>query len=296
MTGKFADVGKEAKDVFKNHEINGRRITVQAKTQEGVIFTKEIKQDSKKGLIGKVAAKYKHANGFHLDKVEVDSSHTFSAKCSLNGAVKNVDAKFTLDFVMTDLQKDGAGEKSVLGVEYKAGPTTTIFQVDPISSTAAGNILFGYKNFSVGFSGEGGMQNSSKTFGATAYGACLGYAGADYTMAACYSKAAQHTADLSIIHKASPTVTFASICSYDLAKTDEPMNAVSIKMGGQYDLDRATSFRGMLDQKGNMCLSYVQMMRPNVKLTSTAQLNMDFMNSTGSTTMKYGMGLDLGDF
>jgi hypothetical protein len=157
------------------------------------------------------------------------------------------------------------------------------------------NFLVARDSFRLGAHAAVAPKGASGALGATGYGAVLGYAGGDYAMTARYARGEDHKATLSVSHDASDAVTFASVCEYDVEKMSTPKEAVSMKMGGVCRMDARTEFRGMLDNAGDVSLSYAQVLNPSLRLTASAQLNMDFMNASGSTATKFGMGLDLGD-
>lgn len=291
---KYEDADKCASDIFKRgYDLDGQRATMKATSKDGVTFTKEIKQTSK-GVVGKLAAKYKDASGFHVEKVEVKSDHTFTSNLSLNGAAKG--AKFTLDVVLKDILQNGKDEKSEVGLEYQMGPSMSILKVDPVNGTLNANFLSSYKKFAFGASVNTLFGNTSKPFPIKAYGGLVGYHGPGYNMNFRYTKtSSKNTGVFSMFHKYSDKVTFASLCTYDFTRPKEA--AVSTKMGGKYVLDKNVVFQGMLDEKADLSLSCSHLVRPALKVTASATVNMEFMQNTSSPTeTKFGLGFDLGDF
>merc|ERR1740138_988790 len=87
--------------------------------------------------------------------------------------------------------------------------------------------------------------------------------------------------NLGILHKYSKDLTFGTLVEYKPAD-----KAVAIKAGGKYKLDPEATFQGMVDKDANLSLSYSQFLRPMVKLTTSAKVDMKFVNNGEGGTSK----------
>jgi len=279
-----------------------RKVTLKTKTSSGVEYkTEGTLNSAKQNMAGSIEASYKHPSGFHLDKFKVSSDHQFDADVSLNDQAEGV--KFTLGVTVQDFDGVGPDEKAAIGIEYTHPLFCASAKIDPVNDMKSeADIMLGYQDFSLGgkFKGAMGGKEGAKTYCVNDYSVALGYSlGADASMSLqATNKFKKYT--FGVLHQYSPDMTFAARVKYDatVAKDKRTSDAIQMSAGGVYKLDNETVFQGMLDQQARFTVGYSQFLRPMVKLTSSAVIDMNFVNnaSTGKAdATKFGCCLDLGD-
>jgi len=273
---KYGDITKSASDLLNNDYCFDRKFKLKTKTSNGVEFTVENVMSSK-GVAGKLTTKCAPFDGIKVEKAGVKTNGRLFGEFKLVNAVKG--AEFTLK------AEDGAGKSPAgeFAVNYASGSLNLDASVDVVNGpTVYGAGTFGYDNFTLGgevkyntgSDGDSGAEVSD-------FNGALSYSGRDYSVALTTSNKAS-AYGLSYHHNVSSGVQVA-------AKAD--VSAKSLAVGGIYNWDSETKFQGKFDSNGVVSANWIQVLRPKVKLISSAQVNAkDFSGDSH----KFGMSLILG--
>jgi len=276
---KYGDISKSASDLLNNDYCFDRKFKLKTKTANGVEFTVENVMGSK-GVAGKLTTKCSPMDGIKVEKAGVKTDGRLFGEFKLTNAVKG--AEFTLK------AEDGAGKAPAgnFAVNYSTGSVNLDANVDVVNGpTIYGAGTFGYDNFTLGgevkyntdFDGEGSASVQD-------YNGAVAYSGRDFTASLTTKKKAS-SYSLAYHHSVNASTTVAT--QFDFSASA----AKTLTVGGIYKWDSQTKFQGKFDSNGVASANWIQVLRPQVKLISSAQVNAkDFSGDSH----KFGMSLILG--
>lgn len=277
---KYGDISKSASDLLNNDYCFDRKFKLKTKTANGVEFTVESVMGAK-GVAGKITTKCSPMDNVKLEKVGVKTDGRLFGEMKVSNVVDG--CTFTLK------AEDGAGKAPAgnFGVEYASGSLNLETNVDAVNGFALyGAGTFDYDNFTLGgeikyntdFDGEAGGASVQDYNGAVAYN------GSDFTASLTTKKKAS-AYSLAYHHAVSADTTVAT--QFDFSTSA----AKTLTVGGIYQWDSDTKFQGKFDSNGVVSANWIQVLRPQVKLISSASVN---GKDLAGDSHKFGMSLILG--
>jgi len=276
---KYDDVTKSASDLLNNDYCFDRKFKLKTKTANGIEVTVENVLGSK-GVAGKLTAKCSPFDGVKVEKAGVKTDGRLFGEFKLVNALEG--AVFTLK------AEDGAGKAPAgeFAVNYQTGSLNMDASVDVVNGPSmSGAATFAYDSFVLGgevkyntdFDGEGSAS-------VTDFNGALAYSTSDFSAALKTSNKAS-VYGLSIHHNVNRSTQVAT--QFDFCNS----GTKSLTVGGIYKWDSETKFQGKLNSSGVVSANWIQALRPQVKLISSAQVNArDFSGDSH----KFGMSLILG--
>jgi len=278
----YADVQKSANDLIKDSFCLDRKFKLTTKTDNGVTFTTEGSL-SDKGSDNKFGSKFK-VDFLSVDKLQATSAGRFILEASVKDIVPNL--KFATKF---EDGVSGSGEpKGSVSATFNQPMFTVFTEIDLMKGpTLSESVTFQYEGFIAGaeVKYDSQLEEKEPKPALSGVGALVGFAAKDFSTSL---KAADMGKKLSLAvhHVVNPQSTLAVL--FDL----EPSGTTrTLTVAGTYKLDDATSFAGKVDSKGIVTASHTQILRPFVKLMTSAQV--DTKNFAGDSH-KFGLQLILG--
>jgi len=261
MAVKFADFGKDAKDLLSKNYHNGA-IKVENKTtsKSGVEFKTDGSQAGEK-VSGGLEAKSTLRDGV-----------TFTGKWNLNNQISGTLALDKLvDGLKTDI--DASASKSLtvkntftkeafvgtLDINATAGPTVDVSAVAEVPMV---------KGWYLG--GKGTFDAGSKALTGNALAAC--YVGADYKVTSGICNMTNYCA--SIYHNVSPGLQTATTLGWG-------ESAPSLTVGAKYALCSGSFVKAKIDNNLQTGLSYTTKLADGVQATLSGSLNGKDLNAGG---------------
>lgn len=279
---KFKDVSKSANDLLTNDYCFDRKFKLTTKTANGVSFTTEGTLIPEKATSGKLTAKFAPFEGITVDKLCVTTAGRFIVETTLNNAFEG--AAFTLS------AEDGAGKapQGNVAMKYAADAFTFNSSVDIVNGPtlhAAGS--FGYEGFIAGGEVKYNTQFDEKDGSPSVqdFNAALAFKGDDYIVSLTTKKKASEF-NFGVHHEVSKDVKVASAFNFAPASGKKLLT-----LGGIYTVDESTKFQGKVDSNGLASANFIQVVRPQVKLIASAQVD---ASNLASDSHKFGLQMILG--
>lgn len=276
---KFADLGKEAKDLCsKNFHFGVIKLEGKTKTKNGVEFTTEGSHFTDTGNVnGSLETKFKYA----------DYGVTFSEKWSTNNVIStniSIDDKLAkglkVDFDTTFSPVTGKKSAQVK-TAYKQDccHVTGDVDFDFAGPTIKGSAVFAYKGWHAGYQASYDTANSKLT----ANNASLAYKEGDFVLHTGINDASKYVG--SIHHQINDKLSAATLLNWTSGSKDPS----SLTVCGKYLVDKDTFFKVKIDNSLRLGCSYVQSIRPGVQLTLSSLINTKSLENGGH---KLGLSLN----
>lgn len=283
---KYGDFLKSAKDLLSKTFKFDNQVKLETKTSDGVSF----KADGKLGkdkFTGSLEGAFTY-NNLEFKDIKIDTNSKVSGKMNLTGVADGLDVTFAAEDGLVTANSCSAK----FGVKYT--------QADLGTFNAAVNVIEGpvvtadglvnYNGLLVGGAVE--LNTGLKSGGNldwTQYNVGLGYDGGDFRVGVTSDKKfSQFTG--AYFQKVNSDTQVAAKADYTVQAADKASaaNAVTVSVGGSYNLSGDTTVNGMFNSKGQVSGSYTQAFNSTVTLTAAAQVNaMDL----GADDHKFGLTL-----
>ena len=251
------------------------------KTAAGVSFTTEGTLKDKTSA-GSLTAKFQPFDGITVNKAKIATSGRLTGECTLDDAFDGASVTVTLE--------DGAGKvpsgKIALKLDKKSFALDSTVDVTEGPSLSS-QVSYAYEKFTVGASAtlNTNFDDKEGSPAVSDFGAGLKYDGGDFSVAVLGAKKF-NALTLGVHHKYSASTTVAGQVDIDRKK-----NTNAITLGALRKVDAETTFQGKVNSCGVVSGNYIQVLRPDVKLIASAQLNAKDFNAGGH---KFGLSLILG--
>jgi hypothetical protein len=249
---QFKDFNKTVTDLLGDDYDSKYSLKVKSKAPNGVGMT--VTTDySKSSLSGKVAAKWAHASGFSLDKLEMNKNGGITVETSLKDAIPNVKFEF----------KGNDSNKGELLTTYSTDVATVVAQMDvaeckgfDVSALLSNGPIAGGAAVSVSL-GDGADVTKFDVAGSYNCNDCNTFAGLKIT-----NKFANYTA--SIGYKACPKISLGTELSFK-----PESSAFSALIGGSYNCNPDTQIKAKVSSEGALNFSVKQTLSKQCSITST---------------------------
>jgi len=257
----YADVQKSANDLIKDSFSLDRKFKLTTKTDNGVTFTTEGALTDK-GSDNKFGSKFK-IDFLSIDKLQATSAGRFVLEASVKDIVPNL--KFGTKF---EDGVSGSGDpKGSVSATYSQPYFTVFTEIDLMKGpTLSESATFQYEGFIAGaeVKYDSQLEEKEPKPALSGVGALVGYSAKDFSASL---KAADlgKKLTLAVHHVVNPQNSLAVLFELEPAGT-----AKTLTVAGTYKLDDATSFAGKIDSKGIVTGSFTQILRPSVKLQTSA--------------------------
>jgi len=275
MAVKFADFGKDAKDLLSKNFHNGViKIEGKTKSTSGVEFKTDGTQAGDK-VAGGLEAKSAVTDGV-----------TFTGKWNLNNLYSGTLA--LNDKLVPGLKADldasvsaASGKRSLsLKSTYAKGAFVTTHDIDLEGPTVHGSAVAEvYKGWMVG--AQGSYDTGSSKMTGTGFG--LSYVGADYKVHSGIVNMDRYFA--SIYHNVNGGLQTAASLGWA-----SDGSAPSLTVGTQYALDASSFCKVKIDNTLQMGLSYTTKLRDGVQVTLSSLVDGAALNGGGH---KFGLSLNM---
>lgn len=284
----FKDFGRSTADLFNDDFSYKRKLKIKLPTPDGVTWTSEGELSSK-GVMAKLAAKYKHPSGISLDKLEFKTDGRILGEASLD-----VDSKLKLWVSAEDGRQDaGKPIKShgKLGVEY-VSPGVLVAQSDvdvvngPTVNGSAVLSLGGASGVLAGFQATYNTQLDEKDQKPEFIDYNVGLAKMNKSWEASvrsYNKVSN--LQFSLLSRVNPQVTFGAQLDYQVDKNTQGMT-----IGGCFRPDRDTRMSAKISSLALLSVAYAQNLSPFAHLLLSAEVD---AKDWASDSHKFGLGLTL---
>eukprot|EP01137_Pigoraptor_chileana_P014391 Opistho-2@68993 len=275
IPAKFADLGKEAKDLFsKDYHFGDVKLELKSTTANGVEFVTGGTKNNKSGAIfGNLESKYKY--GAH----GITFTERWNTKNVLNTEVTVEDSiakglRLNLETSFAPNTGDKAAKVSA-GFKQEHFHTTADFDVfnGPVIS---GNAVVSFEGILAGYEASYNVDSGAVAKSTFA----LGYKGPDFTL---HSNIDSGKVSGSIFHRASSNVLAGAQFAWARGTSE-----TTFAIGGHYTVDKDTFVKAKVDNKAQLGLSYTQVLRKGVKVTLSALVDGKNLN-----TDSHKLGLSL---
>ncbi|KJE97773.1 eukaryotic porin [Capsaspora owczarzaki ATCC 30864] len=263
---KFADISKAAKDLFsKNYNFGDTKLEVKTASTTGTEFTATLNKVSKTGAIaGNLETKWKYAP----QNITITEKWNTQNQISLEVTSEDKIAKGLKVGFEAGISPSSGNKSAKVSTAIKQERFHITADLDvlagPVVNTSA---VFTHKGFLVGYDAAYNVNASALTKSNLA----AGYAAKDFTVVSVLDGARVAT---SLFHTVNPAVLAAVQFSWN-----RNTNETTVELGGQYSVDKNTFFKGKVDGRGNLGLSFTQSLRPGVKATLSAQIDGNNLNT-----------------
>jgi len=278
----YADVQKPVNDLLKENFFLDRKFKLTTKTDNGVTFNTEGTL-SEKGSDNKFGSKFK-VEFLSIDKLQATSAGRFIIEASIKDIVPNLKLGSKFEDGVT-----GSGDpKGSVSATFNQPMFTIFTEIDLMKGpTLTEAATFQYEGFIAGAEVKYDSQQDEKEAkpAITGVGALVGFFGKDFS-ASLKAEDMGKKCSLAVHHIVNPQTTFGVLFEIEPTGTNKTLTAA-----GTYKLDDQTSFAGKIDSKGVVTTSFTQILRPSVKMMTSAQV--DTKNFSGDSH-KFGLQLILG--
>jgi len=274
----FGDVGKAANDTFsKDFPVSGTKLEVKTKTPNGVQFTVKGSQDPKVGSIsGELEGKYTDG-GIALTQGWT-TLNALNTKIELDNQIaKGVKLELGTTFLPSVASKNAK-----LGIHYRQPALHARAFLDLFKGpTFTADAVVAHEGFLMG--GDIGYDVMDGRI--TKYAAAVGYTQVDYT-ATVQAHNDFKTFSASYHHRVTPLLEAAGKASFDPKATS---GGVALEVAAKYLLDKDTFVKGKINNNGIAALSYVQTLRPGIKVGIGASIDTQHLQEAAH---KFGLSLE----
>jgi len=277
---KFADLGKEAKDLInKNFHFGVIKFEGKTKTKNGVEFTTEGSHFTDTGNVnGSLETKFKNADYGVTFTEKWTTDNIISTNISIDDKIaKGLKVDFDTTFAPI------TGKKSAkVKTAYKHDNVHATGDIDLnfAGPSINGSGVFAYKGWHVGYQACYDTGSSKLT----ANNASLTYKDGDFVVHSAINDGAKYIG--SIHHQVNPQLSAAAMLNWQSGSKDP----ASLTVCGRYDIDGDTFVKAKLDNNLRLGISYVQNLRPGVQLTMSQLINAKSLENGGH---KLGLSLNL---
>lgn len=284
---KYGDFLKNAKDLLSKTFKYDNTVKVETTTSDGVTLKSEGKLGKDK-FSAKLQAAFKR-NNLEFKDIAIDTNAKVSGKMNLKGVADGLDLTFAAEDGLVTANSCAAK----FGLAYKNAEfgtfNTAVNVIDGPVVTA--DALVNYQGFLVG--GEVELNTGVRAgtgLDWSKYNVGLGYDGGDFRVGVTSSKKFGAFTG-AYYQKVNADTKVAAKADYTVQSGDKKSaaNAVTVAVGGSYNLSSDTTVNGMFNSAGQVSGSYTQAFNKAVTLTAAAQVNaMDL----GADDHKFGLTLN----
>jgi hypothetical protein len=282
---KYGDFLKSAKDLLSKTFKYDNQVSVETKTNDGVTL-------KSKGVLGKdkfkanIEAAFTR-NNLEFSDIAIDTSAKVAGKMKLKGVADGLDVTFAAEDGLVSANSCSAK----FGLAYKKDNATFNTAVNVIDGpVVTADTLVNYQGFLIGGQVE---LNTGMRAGTgldwTKYNVGLGYDGGDFRVGVTSAKKFGAFTG-AYYQKVNADTKVAAKADYTVQAGDKKSagDAVTVAVGGSYNMSADTTVNGMFNSKGQVSGSYTQAFNKSVTLTAAAQVNaMDL----GADDHKFGLAL-----
>lgn len=276
----FKDIGKACGDLLsKDFGVGSTTVELKTKTSNGMEFTPKMTKKDDSSISGELKAAYGFLPGF-AGECTYTTAGSISANVKATKLMPGLELKAECEKSPSSKAFFGAGN---LIVDYKQEMFTckTSYDIYKKDLLASASTVFGALTC-----GADCAYNTGK--GALAkYAFACQFVQPDFIVSAKLANAkGANTASCGYYHKVSPLMQVGVDLSQQLSKPVSP----DIAFGCAYKLDGATTVKGKVLSKGNLCLSYKQKISSLTTMTLATQID---INELSSNKHKFGLELNI---
>lgn len=268
---KFADLGKEAKDLInKNFHFGVVKLEAKTKAKHGVEFTTEGTHNTDTGNVAaSLETKFKYADYGVTFSEKWNTDNVIATTVSLDEKIgKGLKVDFDTTFAPITGKKSAKVKADYQGCDYLRA--TADVDLDFAGPTVNGSGVFAYKGFHAGCQASYDTANSKLLTN----NASLTYKDGDLVLHSAIIDASKYVC--SVHHQVNENLSAAALLHWTSGSTTSSLTAC-----GKYVLDADTSVKAKLDNNLRFGLSYVQKVREGIQLTMSVLVNAKSLEQGG---------------
>lgn len=274
----FADLGKEARDIFsKGFGFGSVKLDIATKAANGVEFNSGVSSNDAGKVSGSLETTYKNSDYGLTFKEKWNSDNILTAEMTIEDQIAS-GLKLTFDTMFApNTSKKVAKIKTAYKQDNFSG--TTDIDFDFTGPTLYSSAVVGYKGWLLG--GYAAYDTSKSRLVNSKLG--IAYKTDDFVL----HSSASDNVDFSgsYYQKVSDKVECAASLGWTAGTA-----ATKFAIGGKYVLDSDSSVKMRVGNDSQVGFGYTQQLRDGVKLTLSALIDAKNLNQAGH---KLGLGLDV---
>lgn len=275
---KYDDLGKDAKDLLnKNYLFNVLKLDAKTKAKNGVEFTTNGSHNTDTGKVaGGLETKYKYTEYGVTFLEKWNTDNVLSTEVTIEDQLTK-GTKLTFDTQFSpNSGKRAARVKSAYKHDYFHSTADVDF--DFAGPTVHGSTVFGYKGWLAGY--QASYDTASSKLAAS--NVAVGFKSNDFVLHSSVLDASKFVGSLH--HRVNNKLEVGSMLQWNKGS-----NGTTFTLGGKYELDKDCMFKAKVNNSLHVGFSYIQTLRPGVKLTLSALVDAKNLDQSGH---KLGLGLD----